>query len=186
MTPTNTEALAAELEKQRVSNWIHSTGVPPIIHGTKPDPLCQQAAAELRRLSAENEALQRKLQEQALQALTNSTENAELLAERDRFASESAQHFVRAREWAERAGQMEAERDALRADAERYRWLREHGFAFADVSLGTDYEGQDYVTYRVGFHLPEPAHNKYDDDEWSAEDIDAAIDAARAAMKGTP
>ncbi len=52
-------------------------------------------------------------------------------AERDRFSQESAHHFIRAREWAERAGAMEADRDrlaaeceALRADAQRYRWLR--------------------------------------------------------------
>lgn len=55
-------------------------------------PRIKQAAAELRRL----------------------------LAERDKFASESAQHFVRAREWAERAGQMEAERNELRAKVEEY------------------------------------------------------------------
>ena len=62
------------------------------------DKACNEAAAELRRLAA-------------------------VEAERDKFASESAQHFIRGREWAERAGQMEAERDALRADAERWRRL---------------------------------------------------------------
>lgn len=38
-------------------------------------------------------------------------------AARDRYASESAQHFIRAREWAARAGAMEAERDQARAAA---------------------------------------------------------------------
>ena len=52
MTPTNTEALVRELEQRQISNWIHSTGTPPRVNGTKPDPLCQQAAAELRRLAA--------------------------------------------------------------------------------------------------------------------------------------
>lgn len=42
-------------------------------------------------------------------------------AERDRYAAESAQHFIRAREWAERAGAMEAERDQLRAEVEALR-----------------------------------------------------------------
>lgn len=51
-TPTKAEELARELEQQQVSNWIHSTGTPPRVNGTKPDPLCQDAAAELRRLSA--------------------------------------------------------------------------------------------------------------------------------------
>lgn len=64
------------------------------------------------------EALEKRLDCSSL-VLTADVERAaaelrRLLAERDKFASEAAQHFVRAREWAERAGQMEAERDALR------------------------------------------------------------------------
>ncbi|RMI00494.1 hypothetical protein [Stutzerimonas nitrititolerans] len=71
-----------------------------------------------------------------------------------------------------------AERDALKKDAERYRWLRDRGFSHADVSLGTDCDGDNFVGYRITFNLPEPAHNKFEDDEWEADDIDAAIDAA--------
>ena len=59
------------------------------------EPL-ERAAAELRRLAAEVDAAKR----------------------------EAAEHFIRAREWAERCGGVQAEVEALRADAERYRWLR--------------------------------------------------------------
>lgn len=72
----NTEALAAELAAFDGSDAL----------GNGDFSVCARAAAELRRLAAvgvERDALQRKLQEQALQALTDSTENAELLAERD-------------------------------------------------------------------------------------------------------
>lgn len=63
-------------------------------------------------------------------------------------------------------------------DAVRYRWLREHGFQIANVDLGTDLDGGNYVSYRITFSIPEPAHSKFEDDEWEAKDIDAAIDAA--------
>ena len=69
-------------------------------------------------------------------------------------------------------------------DAARYRWLRDEGFTFADVDLGTDSDGDDFVAYRIRFHLPEPAHSKFEDDEWTGPDIDAAIDAALAAQGG--
>lgn len=69
--------------------------------------------------------------------------------------------------------------DAL--DAARYRWLRDEGFTFADVDLGTDSDGDDFVAYRIRFHLPEPAHSKFEDDEWTGPEIDAAIDAAMKA-----
>ena len=65
------------------------------------------------------------------------------------------------------------------SDAARYRWLRDEGFTFADVDLGTDSDGDYFVAYRIRFHLPEPAHSKFEDDEWTGPDIDAAIDAAR-------
>ena len=172
MTPTNTEAL-------RLADAIECSEPFTLI-----DKACNEAAAELRRLAA-------------------------VEAERDKFASESAQHFIRGREWAERAGQMEAERDvllkekhtlthqviccgvaathpdpllttrgayagrwnsnqaesvrhlraerdALRADAERYRWLRNN-----PQWLGWEHD--------------------FRPDEVDRE-IDAAIDAA---MKGT-
>ncbi len=69
-------------------------------------------------------------------------------------------------------------------DAARYRWLRDEGFTFADVDLGTDSDGDDFVAYRIRFHLPEPAHSKFEDDEWTGPDIDAAIDAALTAQGG--
>lgn len=69
-------------------------------------------------------------------------------------------------------------------NAKRYRWLRNHGFKWADVDLGTDSDGENFVGYRIKFHIPDPAHSKYEDDEWTLEELDAAIDAARAAEKG--
>lgn len=74
--------------------------------------------------------------------------------------------------------------DDVVKDAARYRWLRDEGFTFADVDLGTDSDGDDFVAYRIRFHLPEPAHSKFEDDEWAGPDIDAAIDAAIAAQGG--
>lgn len=52
----------------------------------------------------------------AIRALLQRLDEAE--AARDRYASESAQHFIRAREWAERAGEMEADVRALLARLE--------------------------------------------------------------------
>lgn len=89
MTPTNAEALAAELEFH--GRFGHETEQQAAARRVERNA---RAAAELRRLAA-------------------------VEAERDKFASESAQHFIRGREWAERAGQMEAERDALQADYSR-------------------------------------------------------------------
>lgn len=71
----------------------------------------------------------------------------------------------------------------LAKDANRYRWLRDHGFSHADVSLGTDSDGDNFVGYRVSFNVPEAAHSKFEDDEWEAPDIDAAVDAALAAQQ---
>lgn len=81
--------------------------------------------------------------------------------------------------------QLPAEVEALRKDAERYRWLRNHGFEHATVDLGTDCGGDNFVAYRITLRLPEPAHSRYEDDEWEAADIDAAIDAAiKATQEG--
>jgi hypothetical protein len=71
-------------------------------------------------------------------------------------------------------------------DAERYRWLRDKGFAYADVDLGSDFDEDTFVSYRIKFNVPEPAHYKFEDDEWTATDIDAAIDAAIAAQGEKP
>ena len=71
--------------------------------------------------------------------------------------------------------------ESVLEDAARYKWLRDEGFTFADVDLGTDSDGDDFVAYRIRFHLPEPAHSKFEDDDWTGPDIDAAIDAAMKA-----
>ena len=66
-------------------------------------------------------------------------------------------------------------------DAERYRWLRTHGLQRAWVSLGTDFEGDNFASFRCEFNLPEPPNLPYEDDEglqWADKDFDAAIDAA--------
>lgn len=67
---------------------------------------------------------------------------------------------------------------STQTDAARYRWLRDHGFQHAVVCLGTDLDGDNFVSYRIDFNLPEPAHMKFEDDEWGTADVDAAIDAA--------
>ena len=66
-------------------------------------------------------------------------------------------------------------------DAERYRWLRTHGLQRAWVSLGTDFEGDNFASFRCEFNLSEPPNLPYEDDEglpWADKDFDAAIDAA--------
>lgn len=66
-------------------------------------------------------------------------------------------------------------------DAARYRWLRTHGLQRAWVSLGTDFEGGNFASFRCEFNLPEPPNLPYEDDEglqWADKDFDAAIDAA--------
>lgn len=68
-----------------------------------------------------------------------------------------------------------------RGTAERYRWLRTHGLQRAWVSLGTDFEGDNFASFRCEFNLPEPPNLPYEDDEglpWADKDFDAAIDAA--------
>lgn len=50
-------------------------------------------------------------------------------------------------------------------DAERYRWLRTHGLQRAWVSLGTDFEGDNFASFRCEFNLPEPPNLPYEDDE---------------------
>ncbi len=52
--------LADECESRRVMNWVHATGETPRAVGTRPSEHDQRAAAELRRLHAECEALRHK------------------------------------------------------------------------------------------------------------------------------
>ena len=82
-------------------------------------------------------------------------------------------------------GRMDAIR-ALRAqlaeaqrDAERGRWLIEHAFQYANVFLGSDLDGNPYVSIEPHFYIPEPAGLEYENEEWSVTDLRAAIDAAK-------
>lgn len=143
----------------------------------------QHSAARIAELEAECDAIA-----ELNHAQWVALENVRHLAARNR-KEEWAQHLLR---FVEQAGtnkaqimrrqveqaQAEAVPSDVVRDAERYRWLRDKGFAYADVDLGTDMDGQDYVSYRIRFHLPEPAHSKFEADEWASIDIDAAIDAA--------
>ena len=86
-------------------------------------------------------------------------------------------------EAADRIEQLEAERDELKADAMRYRWLKIHGLQRAWISLGTDCDGENFVDFKCEFKVPEPLNLPYEDDEgleWADKDFDSAIDAAIA------
>ena len=75
----------------------------------------------------------------------------------------------------------QAEREEINQDAERYRWLRTHALQRAWVSLGTDFDGENFVDLRCEFKVPEPPNLPYEDDEgleWSDKDFDSAIDTA--------
>lgn len=45
-----------KLRARTVPNWGHATGGTPHMYGHKPDPLCQEAVAEIERLREANEA----------------------------------------------------------------------------------------------------------------------------------
>ena len=45
--------LIQRLRDRRVTNWVHSTGTPPLANGFAHDADCQKAATELERLTAE-------------------------------------------------------------------------------------------------------------------------------------
>ena len=71
-----------------------------------------------------------------------------------------------------------AECERLRADVERYRWLREH-MGHYDVDADYDVEGRNvpalaHVSDRIWYHAT----------DCMADTLDAAIDAARAAQQG--
>jgi len=75
------------------------------------------------------------------------------------------------------------EREKASEDAERYRFLRDKGYRFSDVSLGAGIDG-DYVRFRSTFDVPEiPGNASFEESEWTPEQLDAAIDAARKATK---
>ena len=73
-----------------------------------------------------------------------------------------------------RAQLVEAQRDA-----ERGRWLIEHAFRYANVSLGSDMDGNPCVSIEPRFNIPEPTGLEYENGEWSVTDLRAAIDAAK-------
>ena len=64
-------------------------------------------------------------------------------------------------------------------DAERGRWLIEHAFRYANVSLGSDMDGNPCVSIEPRFNIPEPTGLEYENGEWSVTDLRAAIDAAK-------
>jgi hypothetical protein len=70
-------------------------------------------------------------------------------------------------------------------DAARYRWLRDHGLKYANVGLGSDCDGGNVVDFSPTFTIPEPVGMSYENNEWSLDDLDAAIDAAIAAATGS-
>ena len=82
--------------------------------------------------------------------------------------------------------QMEAVEDLAGryADAQknagRYRTLRDR-FQFASVKTGESYTHRPFVRFTPSFDIYEPASfpTCYDDEEWTPEMFDAAIDAAR-------
>ena len=125
-----TDLISRLRARQRVttSNSTGESGYNQII---TTDPLCQEAADEIERLT---------------QALKK--------------ANDQAEHFER--EWYLRGDEIER----LRADAERYRWLRNEGNPYALLVVGK-YHATDVRPY-------------YD------ADLDAAIDAERAALKEKP
>jgi len=130
--------LADALDTRVVPRWIHSTGQTPQQSGYAVDVQCAQAAAELRRLRAE---LQSVLDDwNALVKASGSPTNGGAIG------------HVKA---------LRAECDALQADAERYRFVR-------------DADRSDCITRELSLYAMESL------DEY----VDAAMeDAARAALK---
>lgn len=90
----------------------------------------------------------------------NANAEIERLTQALKKANDQAEHFER--EWYLRGDEIER----LLVDAERYRWLRN--------------EGNPYALLVVGKHHATDVRPYYD------ADLDAAIDAARAALKEKP
>ena len=70
--------------------------------------------------------------------------------------------------------------EELVRDARRYRWLRDVGFRSANLSLGVDSDGQDFAEFAFEFRAPESEYQMREPEDWSAGDVNAAIDAAIA------
>ena len=79
---------------------------------------------------------------------------------------------------------MRAQLAEAQRDAERGRWLIEHAFQYANVALGSDLDGNPYVSIEPRFYIPEPTGLEYENGEWSVTDLRAAIDAAKRESNG--
>lgn len=80
-----------------------------------------------------------------------------------------------------RIAALEAELAEARKDGERYRYVRDVAFQYANVSLsGNDDNGTAFVIFEPKLYLPDlPGELKYEEEDWDSNKIDAAIDAAR-------
>jgi hypothetical protein len=82
----------------------------------------------------------------------------------------------------QRIAQLEAELAEARKDGERYRYLRDVGFYTGTVNLGQRSDRSNYVEFVCRFQIPEMANElSYEEEEWTSEQINAAIDAAMGA-----
>ena len=115
---TNTEALAALLQSA-VKTYPQMSEDEPGGYCTAEDQLMDEAAAELRRLSAMCAEWEAKA--------------ATWLA-----SAEAAQRLAGYRELGRECAELEAERDALKADAERLNWLesQREAYGFQDIHEG--------------------------------------------------
>lgn len=82
-----------------------------------------------------------------------------------------------------RCSALEAELAEARKDGERYRYVRDVAFQYANVSLsGNDDDGTAFVIFEPKLYIPDlPGELKYEEGDWDSDNIDAAIDAARGA-----
>lgn len=76
---------------------------------------------------------------------------------------------------------LEAELAEARKAGERYRYVRDVAFQYANVSLsGNDDNGTAFVIFEPKLYLPDlPGELKYEEEDWDSNKIDAAIDSAR-------
>ena len=137
--------LQERLRERVVTRWIHSTGTPPHASGTKPDALCTEAADRL-------DALERERDEYKMAAK----------AEADFADQYKAKHDA-----------LEREVQALRADAERWRYARKA------LTWAGDWDGE--VRWTMLLTMPEPDVSAAGlTSDSVAQELDAAIDAARS------
>lgn len=141
---------------------------------TRKDQALDDAADALERLEAENARITECGRAHIRRA-------AALEEDRDRFSKESAQHFVRAREWAERAGAMEAERDQLRAELEA---LRADSFESVIQGLAaTIPDDGSSITIHVEHWAGSVTATDWDGNEMPEHDSDTVLDRVRCASR---